>query len=99
LIVNRNMYEINTLILLTSQQWGDIDGVGYKVALHGKAVKVRQDSTVMDHTRVKGKQEAWHQSTKGNGEEQVNPSMMNCAKSCEGMDDQHHSFRYTFMTL
>jgi hypothetical protein len=49
--------EIKTLISWTSQQWGYIDDVVYKVALHGKTVKVRQDSAGIDHARVKGKQE------------------------------------------
>jgi hypothetical protein len=34
-----------------------MDDVVYKVALHGKTVKVRQDSAGIDHARVKGKQE------------------------------------------
>jgi phage terminase small subunit len=67
LIVNMKKCEIKTLIWWTNQQWEDIDDVGYKVALHGHVVKVRQDSTTMDHARVKGNQEAWHWSTKDNG--------------------------------
>jgi hypothetical protein len=74
-----------------------MDDVVYKVALHGKTVKVRQVSAGIHHARVKGEQEAWHRSTKGNNEEQVKPSTVNHAKLCEGMDDQHHSLRYTFM--
>jgi hypothetical protein len=31
------------------------------------------------------------------GEEQVKHRAMNHAKSCEGMDDQNHSFRYMFI--
>jgi hypothetical protein len=56
--------------------------------LHGKTVKIRLDLAAMDHARVKGKQEACHQRNKSNAEEQVKPSMMNCAKPCKGMDDQ-----------
>jgi hypothetical protein len=60
---------------------------------HGKTVKVRQDSTAMDHVRVKDKQEAWCQRTEGNGEKWVKLRAMNCTRPCEAMDDQHHSFR------
>jgi hypothetical protein len=58
--------EINTLIWWTNQQWEDIYDVGYIVALHGKVVKIRQDSAAMDHAGVKGNQEAWRRSTKDN---------------------------------
>jgi hypothetical protein len=51
-------------------------------------VKISLDSVAMNHARVKGKQEACHRRTKSNAEEQVKPSMMNCAKPCKGMDDQ-----------
>jgi hypothetical protein len=65
--------------------------------LHGKEVKVKQDSATMEHSRVKGRHEAWYQRAKGNGEEKVKPSAINHAKPYEDMDDQCHSFIYIIM--
>ena len=77
-------------------QSGYIVDVGYKVVLHGKAVKVRQDSAAMDHVRGwRASKRLGAEGPKAMVKSELRLSAMNRARPCEPMDYPHHSFNGT----